>query len=234
MVELVQALVQEEEQNPYVFDLLLQVLHWLDAAETNVPNLLPYFQLRLATVLDQLSDGVVLFDTNGEPELVNAAAEALLGISRGASGPADWDQAFRSRALQKKAGGAEDFFPARALRGERLRDVRFTVRVHGSDRYIAASAAPVLGQDGVVRGAAVVLHDVTDEHEYAEMLRHTNQELRQQAAIPGFRVGHAPRKLIEKRYTGLTPHTPGMFGYSILRLNQNHPFVNALFGEQRG
>ena len=139
--------------------------------------------VRLATVLDQLSDGVVLFDTNGEPELVNAAAEALLGISRGASGPADWDQAFRSRALQKKAGGAEDFFPARALRGERLRDVRFTVRVHGSDRYIAASAAPVLGQDGVVRGAAVVLHDVTDEHEYAEMLRHTNQELRQQAAL---------------------------------------------------
>ncbi|HUF12023.1 MAG TPA: ATP-binding protein [Longimicrobiales bacterium] len=139
--------------------------------------------VRLATVLDQLSDGVVLFDANGEPELVNAAAEALLGISRGASGPADWDKAFRSRALQKKAGGGEDFFPARALRGERLRDVRFTVRVQGSDRYIAASAAPVLGQDGVIRGAAVVLHDVTDEHEYAEMLRHTNQELRQQAAL---------------------------------------------------
>lgn len=139
--------------------------------------------VRLATVLDQLSDGVVLFDMRGEPELVNAAAEALLGISRGESGPTDWDRAFRSRALQKKAGGLEDFFPARALRGERLRDVRFTVRVHGSDRYIAASAAPVLGQDGVIRGAAVVLHDVTDEHEYAEMLRHTNQELRQQAAL---------------------------------------------------
>jgi signal transduction histidine kinase len=61
--------------------------------------------------------------------------------------------------------------------------VRFTVRVHGSDKYIAASAAPVLGQDKVIRGAAVVLHDVTDEHEYAEMLRHTNQELRQQAAL---------------------------------------------------
>ncbi|HUF13635.1 MAG TPA: ATP-binding protein [Longimicrobiales bacterium] len=139
--------------------------------------------VRLATVLDQLSDGVVLFDAQGEPELVNAAAEALLGISRGESGPTDWDRAFRSRALQKKAGGADDFFPARALKGERLRDIRFTVRVHGSDRFIAASAAPVLGQDGIVRGAAVVLHDVTDEHEYAEMLRHTNQELRQQAAL---------------------------------------------------
>ena len=29
-------------------------------------------------------------------------------------------------------------------------------------------------------------------------------ELRQQAAIPGFRVGHAPKKLIEKRFSHIT------------------------------
>lgn len=51
IVELVQALMEEEEQQPLVFDLLLQVLHWLDAAEANVANLLPYFQLKLAAVL---------------------------------------------------------------------------------------------------------------------------------------------------------------------------------------
>lgn len=51
VVELVQALMQDEEQHPLVFDLTLQVLHRLDTAEANVPNLLPYFQLKLAAVL---------------------------------------------------------------------------------------------------------------------------------------------------------------------------------------
>src|SRR5881394_843354 len=34
----------------------------------------------------------------------------------------------------------------------------------------------------------------------AEKLAEQFKELRQQAAIPGFRVGHAPQKLIEKRF----------------------------------
>src|SRR4051812_47759328 len=36
----------------------------------------------------------------------------------------------------------------------------------------------------------------------AEKLAEQFKELRQQAAIPGFRPGHAPQKLIEKRFSG--------------------------------
>ena len=36
----------------------------------------------------------------------------------------------------------------------------------------------------------------------AEKLAEQFKELRQQAAIPGFRPGHAPQKLIEKRFAG--------------------------------
>ena len=35
-----------------------------------------------------------------------------------------------------------------------------------------------------------------------EKLAEQYKELRQQAAIPGFRPGHAPQKLIEKRFAG--------------------------------
>src|SRR3954467_6435023 len=35
----------------------------------------------------------------------------------------------------------------------------------------------------------------------AEKLKEQFKELRQQAAIPGFRAGHAPQKLIEKRFS---------------------------------
>src|SRR5215208_3639473 len=34
-----------------------------------------------------------------------------------------------------------------------------------------------------------------------EKLKEQFKELRQQAAIPGFRAGHAPQKLIEKRFS---------------------------------
>jgi len=51
MVELVQALLQEEEQQQAVFNLLAQALQRLDAADARAANLLLYFQLRLADAL---------------------------------------------------------------------------------------------------------------------------------------------------------------------------------------
>ena len=51
IVELVYALMQEEDQNPQVFNLLLEVLGRLDATDAHAANLLPYFQLRLGTAL---------------------------------------------------------------------------------------------------------------------------------------------------------------------------------------
>lgn len=81
VVELVQALLQEEEQHPIVFDLLLQVLHWLDDAGDNTANLLPYFQLRLATVLG--------FAPSVEREAVEQLPEegGLLALDTGAIVP---------------------------------------------------------------------------------------------------------------------------------------------------
>lgn len=51
MVELVAALMQEEEQNPAVFNLLVEVLEALHRAEAREGNLLQYFRLRLASAL---------------------------------------------------------------------------------------------------------------------------------------------------------------------------------------
>jgi glutamine synthetase len=46
-----------------------------------------------------------------------------------------------------------------------------------------------------------------------------------------FNFRETPQSLADKGYLSPQPLTPGMFGYSLLRLNQNHPFVNALFDE---
>ncbi len=51
IVELTEALTQEEDPQPRLFNLLLEVLRRLSRADTRVENLLPYFQLRLAGLL---------------------------------------------------------------------------------------------------------------------------------------------------------------------------------------
>ena len=51
IVELVDALMEEENAQPDVFALLVRTLRRLDATETRVTNLWPYAQLRLAQML---------------------------------------------------------------------------------------------------------------------------------------------------------------------------------------
>lgn len=46
-----------------------------------------------------------------------------------------------------------------------------------------------------------------------------------------FNFKETPQSLADKDYTGLTPLTPGMFGYSILRAGQNRDFFSALMDE---
>ena len=46
-----------------------------------------------------------------------------------------------------------------------------------------------------------------------------------------FHFRETPQSFAEKRHVAPAPITPGMFGYSLLRLNQNRGYVNALFDE---
>lgn len=51
IVELTQALMHEEEANPAAFNLLVDTLSMLNAAEARTSNLFPYFQMRISHVL---------------------------------------------------------------------------------------------------------------------------------------------------------------------------------------
>ena len=78
MVELVRAMLHEGDSQPMVLKLLVQTLTWLNHAEDRIANALPWFQLRLATLLgfapdvrkddiDALTEdgGYLLLDTGG-------------------------------------------------------------------------------------------------------------------------------------------------------------------------
>ena len=43
-----------------------------------------------------------------------------------------------------------------------------------------------------------------------------------------FNFAETPKSLHEKKFTDITPLTPGMFGYSLIRSSQNHPYFSSL------
>lgn len=94
IVELVYALMQEEEQNPHVFILVLEVLERLNRTHERTENLLFYFQLHFASVLgfapdierealDALSDtGFLSFETGAILTDRSAGGTSIRSASR--------------------------------------------------------------------------------------------------------------------------------------------------------
>ena len=150
IVELVYALMEEDEQNPQVFNLLVEVLRRLDQAETHAVNLLPYFQMRLGSVLgfapdidrdmvEQVPDegGVLSLDT-GAILLPHATPRAARRATR---------TALRAFAILARAD--LDAVMRMRLDDEVRREVRALVesflRYHFEDAYPARSDK-IIGQ----------------------------------------------------------------------------------------
>ena len=140
--------------------------------------------LRFAAVLDQMADGVIVVDEHGRVERSNKTAVELLGPEIETLPLDEWSTRFSITTVEGRPLGPADMPLTRALRGERLRRATYIVRsAWGTERFLSTSAGPIVTAGGEEKGAAIVLRDVSDEHQYAEMLRHTNRELRRQAEI---------------------------------------------------
>jgi PAS domain S-box-containing protein len=140
--------------------------------------------LRFGAVLDQMADAVVVVDARGRVERWSRAARELLGEDMRLVPIEEWPEQLALMTSDRRPLTAAEFPLARALHGERrVRASFILVRGPGEERHIACSAGPIRSPDGGRAGAAMVLRDVTDEQQYAEILRHTNRELRRQAEV---------------------------------------------------
>src|SRR5208282_2525256 len=120
---------------------------------------------RLESILNSMSDAIVMVDKDLKPVLMNPAAARDLraDIRR----PADWLADYDVFALDSTAPLAPSQpFVSRGLTGEVIEgfELRVRHRPTGRVQWIDASVRPVMDADGAIGGALLIIRDVTGRH----------------------------------------------------------------------
>ena len=142
----------------------------------------------LEAVLDNAQSGIIACDAEGIPTLTNRAFREFHGIPQKGTFADTGAKLFDLyHADGKTLMRVEEFPLFRAFRGEHIRDVEVVVVPKaGASRTVVASGEPVMGRDGVNRGAVVAVHDITDRKRTEEALRRSEEGLRLVLEASGF------------------------------------------------
>ncbi|MEZ4749391.1 MAG: PAS domain S-box protein [Bdellovibrionota bacterium] len=135
----------------------------------------------LELILQNLSEGVAIADTDFNLLVFNSTAEEILGMGTVAGGPEDWQRAYGLFKPDEKTPIPADGIPmVRALRGETVDEFQMFVRnpERPEGVHIEVSARPLKAADGRVRGGIVVFDDVTHRTRALEALRHSEERWR--------------------------------------------------------
>jgi PAS domain S-box-containing protein len=124
----------------------------------------------MSSLVEHMADGVAACDAHGNIILLNRRArEGSEGFPAQVEVPARLSRERWSEYFQLYAPGTsellatEDLPLVRALRGETVRDMRLETRgEEGTRAVINVSGGPVLGEEGAILGAVVVIQDATE------------------------------------------------------------------------
>ncbi|GGK37943.1 hypothetical protein GCM10010124_33480 [Pilimelia terevasa] len=137
----------------------------------------------LAAILDSISDGVGVVDTDGEFLLHNPAARSMLGISDDRGGADNWQGHYGIFTPDGKEPFPTDWLPlVRALRGESTEQVEMIIRNRNRPEgvHISVSGRPLRGTRQ--QGAVAVFRDVTASKAAERELAATVVALREREA----------------------------------------------------
>ncbi len=133
----------------------------------------------LESVFNNISDGIVVADKNGNLTMFNPRAEQIAGGPQLEVPINDWTQKYGMYYMDKETPFPTDELPlTRAIRGESTNNVEMFVQNPSipDGAYLNVSGRPLRDDSGEQQGGVVVFHDVTDKVRAAE---HLNQAFAQ-------------------------------------------------------
>ena len=135
----------------------------------------------LQSILDNMSDGVVVADERGKFVLFNPAAERMLNLGKTDSEPSEWQKVYSLYMPDGRTPYPTEELPlVRALRGEECEAVEMVVnhdRVWES-RWISVNARPMHDNAGKLRGGIAVIRNVTEKKQAEIALQKSESRLK--------------------------------------------------------
>jgi len=132
----------------------------------------------LEATLQCIEYGVVVVDAAGRFLFFNDAAERILGIGLVDTQLGEWSETYGCFRPDRVTPFPSEEFPlARALRGERVRDVEIYVRNPRVPEgvWVSVTGSPLTGAGGTDSGAAAVFRDVTARRRASETVRRLSE-----------------------------------------------------------
>jgi len=136
----------------------------------------------LKSILASMGDGVVVVDETGTLVLVNSSAVEVLGIQADHALLQDWVKAQTFYDEESNTLLTVDMFPlTRAMRGENIDNLEIYYCPTGEKIWFSVTARSLIDDQGVMRGAVAVFHDITASKHAEVALRTSEAHSRKQA-----------------------------------------------------
>lgn len=162
------------DRYPRADELAQAVQHWQEVQRRRAEDALRQQTEVLRSILNSMSEGVLVADGVGKVLLINPAGERMIGrVGRATVAEAQSANKFY-RPDQVTRFDDRDLPLTRAMRGEEVNDVELFIRP--ADRtdgfWASANARPLRDESGALRGGVVVFRDITErKRAEAELLR---------------------------------------------------------------
>jgi PAS domain S-box-containing protein len=128
----------------------------------------------LEAAVEQIAEGVVIVDLEGNFLFFNRAAQEIVGRGAVESDPSEWSSVYGCFRSDKVTPYPADELPlARAMRGEQVTEEEIFIRNPETPEgtWISVNSSPLIGGRGELNGAVIVFRNVTAHHESREVVR---------------------------------------------------------------